>query len=84
MSGNAAKAKIFQNGRSQAVRIPAEYRFSSNEVYIQRDPHSGVITLSEKPFRPSAEQIFRAFDEAGAQDFEVERDKTPHIERDLF
>jgi virulence-associated protein VagC len=26
----AEKAKVFKNGRSQAVRIPAEYRFSAD------------------------------------------------------
>lgn len=29
-------AKIFENGRSQAVRLPKKYRFNSDEVYIQR------------------------------------------------
>ncbi len=29
-------AKIFTNGRSQAVRLPKEYRFSENEVYIKK------------------------------------------------
>ena len=29
-------AKIFENGRSQAVRLPKEYRFSSDEVMINR------------------------------------------------
>ena len=29
-------AKIFENGRSQAVRLPREFRFSENEVYIQK------------------------------------------------
>jgi hypothetical protein len=27
------KAKVFMSGRSQAVRIPAQFRFTSNEVY---------------------------------------------------
>jgi len=31
------KAKVFMSGRSQAVRIPAEFRFSCNEVYIRRE-----------------------------------------------
>jgi hypothetical protein len=34
------KARVFMNGRSQAVRIPFEYRFTSDEVYIRRDPQS--------------------------------------------
>ena len=29
-------AKIFENGRSQAVRLPKEYRFSSDEVLINK------------------------------------------------
>ena len=29
-------AKIFENGRSQAVRLPKEYRFDTNEVAINR------------------------------------------------
>lgn len=29
-------AKIFENGRSQAVRLPKEYRFNVNEVNINR------------------------------------------------
>ena len=42
-------AKIFQNGRSQAVRLPAEFRFKTSEVYATRDPVTGNVTLSEKP-----------------------------------
>ncbi len=29
-------AKIFINGRSQAIRLPKEYRFKGNEVYINK------------------------------------------------
>lgn len=29
-------AKVFENGRSQAVRLPKEYRFSSDEVMINK------------------------------------------------
>jgi antitoxin VapB len=76
------KARVFRNGRSQAVRIPAEYRFNSDEVYIQHDPVTGIITLSEKPPRPSWDEIFKQLDEAGAGGFELERDLTPSVERD--
>lgn len=30
------KAKLFRIGRSQAVRLPAKYRFEGSEVYIRR------------------------------------------------
>ena len=42
-------AKLFQNGRSQAVRLPAEFRFAQKEVYIRRDPISGDVVLSRRP-----------------------------------
>ena len=42
-------AKIFMNGRSQAVRLPAEYRFESNQVYVRRDPTTGDVVLSRRP-----------------------------------
>ena len=42
-------AKVFINGRSQAVRLPAEYRFKSKEVYIRRNEDTGDVVLSEKP-----------------------------------
>ena len=29
-------AKIFQNGKSQAVRLPKEYRFTGDEVGVKR------------------------------------------------
>jgi antitoxin VapB len=61
-----AKAKVFMSGRSQAVRIPAEFRFSSNEVYIRRDPRNGDLILSQAP--ASLAEIFAALDEVGVPD----------------
>jgi len=42
-------AKLFMNGRSQAVRLPAEFRFDSEEVFIHRDDTTGSVVLSSKP-----------------------------------
>jgi antitoxin VapB len=42
-------AKLFTNGRSQAVRLPATFRFEGKEVYIRQDPVTGDVTLSQKP-----------------------------------
>ena len=41
-------AKLFWNGRSQAVRLPAEFRFSGDEVYVRRDPTTGDVILSSR------------------------------------
>ncbi|MDR2208406.1 MAG: AbrB/MazE/SpoVT family DNA-binding domain-containing protein [Azoarcus sp.] len=42
-------AKLFINGRSQAVRLPAAYRFTGKEVFIRQDPQTGDVILSKKP-----------------------------------
>jgi antitoxin VapB len=42
-------AKIFATGRSQAVRLPLEFRFDVAEVFIRRDPTTGDVVLSRKP-----------------------------------
>ncbi|MCF8092589.1 MAG: antitoxin [Desulfotignum sp.] len=39
-------AKLFNNGRSQAVRLPKAYRFEGNEVYIKRVA-GGVLLISK-------------------------------------
>jgi antitoxin VapB len=45
----AQTAKLFRNGRSQAVRLPAEYRFEGSEVYVRRDQQTGDVILSRRP-----------------------------------
>lgn len=40
-------AKIFENGRSQAVRLPKEYRFSEDEVLISKVGE--IVMLIPKP-----------------------------------
>lgn len=42
-------AKLFANGRSQAVRLPAAYRFDTQEVFIRKDPDTGDVILSRRP-----------------------------------
>ena len=45
------RAKLFRNGRSQAVRLPASCRFEGTEVEVERDPRTGVVIL--RPLRSS-------------------------------
>lgn len=42
-------AKLFKNGASQAVRLPADFRFEGDEVYISRDEATGDVVLSTHP-----------------------------------
>jgi antitoxin VapB len=62
----AEKARVFMSGRSQAVRIPAQYRFTSKEVYIRRDAQSGDVILSQAP--DNWKDVYAALDKAGFPD----------------
>ena len=42
-------AKLFKNGASQAVRLPAEFRFEGSEVFVSRDDATGDVVLSSRP-----------------------------------
>jgi antitoxin VapB len=42
-------AKLFANGRSQAVRLPAQFRFDTTEVFIRQDPDTHDVILSKRP-----------------------------------
>jgi antitoxin VapB len=77
-------AKIFQSGRSQAVRLPAAFRFDTPEVYVRRDPLTGDVILSRRPAH--WDQLMAAIDRARpeSQDFLVDRTDLPAQMRELF
>jgi antitoxin VapB len=77
------KAKLFTTGGSQAVRLPAEFRFEGKEVDIRRDPATGDVVLS-KPIA-SWDQYFdwvRTLDIPA--DFLEQRDQPRDDLRDLL
>jgi antitoxin VapB len=75
-------AKLFRNGRSQAVRLPAEYRFEGSEVYVRRDPATGDVILSRRP--ESWKDFFEFMKTVNVpDDFLLDRGDTPPQERDL-
>jgi antitoxin VapB len=54
-------AKLFQNGRSQAVRLPKAFRFEGvSEVFIEKDGDRVIISPGR---RPSIERLIAALDE---------------------
>ena len=57
-----SKARVFMSRRSQAVRVPSKFRFTSDEVYIRRDPQSGDLILSQAP--ATWEEVYAALDSA--------------------
>lgn len=76
-------AKVFQNGRSQAVRLPAEFRFDTKEVFVRRDPVTGDVILSRRP--ADWEGFFQLVEQGGIpQDYLTDRRDEPAQSRDLF
>jgi len=71
------RAKLFMNGNSQAVRLPKEFRFPGNSVYIRRQ--GDEVILSPSP--PSWDTFFDTPSVFG-EDFLAERDNAPPQERD--
>ena len=78
-----SRAKLFRNGRSQAVRLPAEYRFEGSEVFIRRDSQSGDVILSRRP--ESWKDFFELVKALEIpEDFLTGRNDQPPQKRDLF
>lgn len=76
-------AKLFKNGRSQAVRLPSEYRFEGSEVYVRRDPATGDVILSRRP--ESWADLFALMNTIEVpKDFLADRKDAPPQKRELF
>lgn len=77
-------AKLFLNGRSQAVRLPSAFRFDTNEVYIRQDVETGDVILSRKP--TDWDGFFAAIKGLNVpDDFLADRQKTQPVDnRDPF
>ncbi|MCY3664106.1 MAG: type II toxin-antitoxin system VapB family antitoxin [Gemmatimonadetes bacterium] len=69
-------AKLFNNGRSQAVRLPKEFRFSGNDVYIKK--YQGIVMLlpKESPWTSLVDSLDRF-----SSDFMNERNQPNQQER---
>ena len=72
-------AKLFMNGRSQAVRIPAEFRFKGREVYIEKQGEAVII----RP-KPTGWDDFFARPPRVPADFLEDRQDVPPEKRELF
>ena len=43
-------AKLFKNGQSQAVRLPKEYRFNGEDVYIKKYGNLVILIPKDDPW----------------------------------
>lgn len=67
-------AKLFKNGASQAVRLPVEFRFEGDEVYVTRDDATGDVVLSNRPGAKAWNAFFELLHTTGVPaDFMAER-----------
>lgn len=64
----SSTAKLFMHGRSQAVRLPKEFRFEGDEVRVSKIGDKVILEpLKKKPF--DIEAWFARLDQMGARDF---------------
>ena len=74
------KAKLFQNGQSQAVRLPKEFRFDGREVYIKKMGNAALLIPMEHGWDSLIESLSEFSD-----DFMEDRNQPKQQEReDLF
>ncbi len=74
-------AKVFKNGRSQAIRIPKEYRVDSSEVYIEKRGDTLII----KPKKENRwDSFFDSLKDIDTKDFMLDREQLPLQDRELF
>ena len=70
-------AKLFQNGKSQAVRLPKEFRFGSDRVYIKRVGEAVVLLPYQTPWKTLLDSL-----SLFSADFMSERTQPPLQQRE--
>ena len=70
-------AKIFKNGKSQAIRLPKEYRFQGSKVYVKQIGNAVVLIPEQDSWQTLIESLVQFSD-----DFMLERQQPPTQERE--
>ncbi len=70
-------AKIFKNGKSQAIRLPKEYRFQGSKVYVKQIGNVVVLIPEQDSWQTLIESLVQFSD-----DFMLERQQPPTQERE--
>ena len=68
-------AKVFQNGRSQAIRLPKDFRVAAETVYLKKTPE-GFLVISRDPwelFLEGVGELSQTFLEGGRQQPPVQK-----------
>ncbi|MDE1465527.1 antitoxin [Spartinivicinus poritis] len=72
-------AKLFPNGRSQAVRLPKEFQFEGEEVFIEKVGDKVILSA-----KPSSWDSFFSSELKATDDFMCDIADDKPQERDLF
>lgn len=72
-------AKLFENGQSQAVRLPKEFRFDGNEVFIKKIGDAVILLPAQNPWQT----LFDSLDKF-SDDFMESRQQPEQQKRDDF
>jgi len=70
-------AKLFQNGKSQAVRLPKKFRFKSDLVYLKRMGNAVILLPYGAPWQSLVDSLTLF-----SSDFMQERTQPPTQERE--
>lgn len=73
-------AKLFQNGQSQAVRLPKKYRFDGDKVIIKRVGNAVVLL----PYEESWETLFDSLEQFSDDFLEEDRQQPEFQERETI
>ncbi len=65
-NANCIRAKLFWNGRSQAVRLPKEFRFEGDQVRVTRMGAGVLLEPVPDAKKESMEELFARMDAMGA------------------
>jgi antitoxin VapB len=68
-------AKVFINGRSQAIRLPKDFRVNTDEVYLKRVP-DGFLVIPRDPW-----EVFLEGVEELSEDFFRDGRAQPELEQ---
>jgi antitoxin VapB len=73
-------AKIFQNGKSQAIRLPKEYRFAGTKVYVKRVGNAVVLIPEHQSWQTLIDSLALF-----SEDVFTDRDQPPsQVREDAF
>ena len=72
-------AKLFKNGKSQAVRLPKEFKFEGKEVYIKRIGKNVILSPKDDPWGSLLSSLNKFSD-----DFMGERTQPAVEDREIF